>query len=233
MKQRALLSLLLVLFLGTEIPAQQTKTFPEADCSFTLPGDDWEWLDPKTIPDSGGKITVLVLARNRKGLAFTLTYANLNGNEKGSQREFEAFEKGFLESGKMTKMGSKQIAYKGLQGYQLDARTQQGQGVSVRILYANKKLYNVQVINGLGPLGPDTDTESIFQNFNFTRQPEPVGSSGFGPSNSSWWKPVLIFVILIVVACGVGGVALLVVLSKGKKKNRRRPREDDWDEWDD
>src|SRR5690349_7556598 len=42
------------------------RSFPDANCAFSLPGPDWEWLDPKKAPSSG--TAALAFARNRAGV---------------------------------------------------------------------------------------------------------------------------------------------------------------------
>jgi hypothetical protein len=42
-------SVILVLLVGVPARAQQTKELPDDKCSFTLPDDDWVWLDPSLV----------------------------------------------------------------------------------------------------------------------------------------------------------------------------------------
>ncbi|MBO0699020.1 MAG: hypothetical protein J2P46_11545 [Zavarzinella sp.] len=44
-----------VLLAGRNIRAQEeTKTFPQYQCRYTLPGDGWSWDDPAADPGARG-----------------------------------------------------------------------------------------------------------------------------------------------------------------------------------
>ncbi len=163
-----------LVFLGIVSPtvAQETRTFPEAQCSYTLPGEGWKWLDPQLVQMPGGK--TIAIAKNQKGIAFTLRFDHLKANEKPNSHSYESFESGLLKSGRMKKVSGEHLSFKGISSYQTDVQTPDGQGSSIRVLYANSRFYYLQIVNAFGRLDPVIEAEPIFQQFNFMGQPEPV-----------------------------------------------------------
>src|SRR5262245_56089176 len=119
--------------------AQETRTFPEAECSYTLPGKDWQWLDPSTVQKPGGETIVFV--HNPNGLRFTIRFHGLKQGQRTDATAFESFEWGLLQTTRMKKSGSKHISFKGVPSYQIDLTSPEGHGASFRILYANEKSY--------------------------------------------------------------------------------------------
>jgi hypothetical protein len=202
-------------FFGVVSPAmaQATKTFPEAECSYTLPGEGWEWLDPQLVQGPGGQ--TLALAKNQKGIVFTLRFDHLEANEKPNSRSYESFEVGLLESRRMTKQGGRHLTFKGIPSYQIDVGMPDGQGGSIRILYANNRFYYLQVVNAFGPLGPETGSEAIFQGFNFTGQPRsmlPSNEDAAFRRGQEFGRAISIFVVIGVTGLIIVGVVVLAVL---------------------
>jgi hypothetical protein len=162
-----------LLLLGAVAPAlgQETQTLADLQCTYTLPELGWEFVDPKLAQNKGAD--VVILAKNQRGLVFTLMCTPLARGEKPTPRSFESFESGFLKSGKLKKLSGKRITFKSQPSYQIDAQLPGDMGCSVRLIYANHKLYVLQVINAAGALDAK-EAESVFQGFNFTNQPEPM-----------------------------------------------------------
>ena len=154
--------------------AEDARTFPDAECSYTLPSSDWKWLNPEQIPTAGRTIA---FAKSPKGLAIVIGVAQLKPDEKPTARFYEAFEGGMLESGHLKKIGSENITFKSIPSFQIEASLPTGQGTVTRVLCANERLYCLQVINGLGPLNANVDTDAVFQGFNFIGTPRPVSTS--------------------------------------------------------
>jgi hypothetical protein len=208
--QKSLLCFLLFFGAGFSAEAGETKTYPEAQCQYTLPTDDWEWLDAQLAPKADAKSIVLV--KNQNGMGFNLRYQPLAG-EKPTANSFESFETGFIQAGKMKKLAGAKITFRGIPAYQIDAEMPGGNGISVRIMYANDNLYILQVINALGPLTA-ADSDAIFQGFDFTNlpQPMPMADSAF-ERGQAIGKGIVSLVI-------VGGVVLAVyfLIKKGRAK---------------
>jgi hypothetical protein len=168
--QKALVCCLLLICPVSSAVAQNTKTYSEAQCKYTLPGPEWEWLDPQLAPQADAKC--LALAKNQDGVGFTLRFQPLAG-EKPTAKSFESFETGFIKGGQMKKLDGKQISFKGISAYQIDAEMPGRIGTSIRIMYANDCFYALQVINALGPLAA-AESDPVFQGFDFVNQPQPI-----------------------------------------------------------
>jgi hypothetical protein len=173
MSRNAVACCLVLLVSFSSAAGEETRTFPDARCTYTLPGPDWEFLDPKLLTVDMGKGDNLVLARTQKGRGFHLRTMPLAPGEKVTPRAFESFEFGFIKAGNMKKLNASRLTFKGLPSYQFDAVFPDGKGITVRLLYANKLLYILQAVNTGGPLDAK-DAEPIFQGFNFIGTPEPV-----------------------------------------------------------
>jgi hypothetical protein len=72
MNRKAVACFLALLACVSSARGQETRTFPEAQCTYTLPGPDWEFLDPKLLTVDMGAGTNLVLTRAEKGGGFLL-----------------------------------------------------------------------------------------------------------------------------------------------------------------
>jgi hypothetical protein len=221
MSHRAICCFLTFFVTAVSAKAQETRSFPEAECSYTLPGNDWEWLDPKLVQLPGGK--TIAFARNKKGLAFTLRYDPLKANEKPKSNSYESFEFGLLSSGRIQKQSSKHLSFKGIASYQIDAKTPEGQGTSIRILYANDRFYHLSVVCAFGPLGPDEETEAVFQGFNFTGEARPMlptnEDSAF-QRGQAFGRAV--FILMVAGVVGLVSVAAVVLIVFLIRKNKRK-----------
>lgn len=209
---------LALLVLVPSVHAQQTKTFDEAKCTYTLPGEDWDWLDPQLVPSPSGK--TLALARNQKGIAFTLRSHEVKASEKPSARAYESFEKGLLESSGLKKLGGKHLTFKGIPSYQIDVQTSTGAGSSIRVFYANNLFYYLQVANAAGPLDP-ADADPVFQGFSFVGQPQAMVASGDDSAFERGREAGKAVGSLVVVLVVVGVVIWLV--SRSRRGNRQAP----------
>jgi len=150
--------------------AQETKALPDEECSYTLPGRDWEWLDPNLAPN--GLRTVLP-AKSSSGLGIRVGVQPVTADWKPTPRTYESFEAGMLKSTSLIKTGAKRLTFKDVPSYQIDAALPGGEGTSTRIFFANDKLYCLQVSNSFGPLS-EGDAETLFQGFNFVGTPRPI-----------------------------------------------------------
>src|SRR5262245_32695849 len=66
--QRASLALVTILAGHNAVSARETvKEFPSYQCRYTLPGSNWSWVDPVTVPE------VVCVARTSDGLVFLLS----------------------------------------------------------------------------------------------------------------------------------------------------------------
>jgi hypothetical protein len=222
----------LAVLLATASPAaaQRTRTFPDAQCSYTLPGADWEWLNPGALPHLGGKN--IAFARNRSGMSFVLMFLRLEPGEKVQSNAYESYEIGFFRSSPGKKLGSRHLSFKTVPSYQLEVQLPKGHCSAVRVLYANERFYYLQVNKAFGPLGPESETEPLFQGFDFLGQPRPMLSppdDGSARRGKAVGEAMGALVTLGVGGLLAGGVVLAVLLLSNRRKTARRDR-DDWDD---
>ena len=161
-----------LLFASAALAAgQESKSFPEARCKFTLPGPDWDWLDPDLAPKGAGQ--PLAFAANQKGLGYLLVCSPLRKDEKPTALAFESFEAGFLEKSKVKKLAGKESTFRGIATYQFEVELPGGATASLRIMYANNSFYLMQASNSIGALTA-AEADAIFRGFDFTGTPESV-----------------------------------------------------------
>jgi len=171
MKPRVACSVLVVLAFGVPAAAD-TRTFPEAECAYTLPNKDWEWLDPQQREVNWGK--TLVFARNQRGVLFTLRFREVSRFEILTSRSYADFEKEMLSDGKLTKVSSKHVLFNGVPSYQFEVHSSSGvQFRRIRIMYANDRFYYLQVSRD-GALETDPDVNVAILKFEFTGTPRPM-----------------------------------------------------------
>jgi len=217
--------------------AEVTKMFPEAQCSYTLPGDDWKWADPAILQQHFADATTLAVAFKPTGLFVALRFNPPKPGEKTDSRRLEGFEAGLLQSGRMTKRREgKHLSFKGLPAYQIDVTLKNGQECSIRVFIANDKMYQLMVIS-LGKLGSDEEIEPTFQGFNFTGQVQtPMPNRTLDEQAIEDGKKSAPFCILVCLGVIGGFIALIVFVVQLNKRNgiydderprHRRMRQDD------
>jgi hypothetical protein len=156
--------------------AAETRTFPDAECAYTLPNKDWEWLDPDLRQLDWGK--TLVFARNQWGVLFTLRVRSLTPLDVLSSHSYEDFEKDMLSDGKLTKMAGKHVLFNGVPSYQFDVHSTSGvQFRRIRIMYANDRFYYLQVSSDAA-LDADPDVQLAILKFEFTGSPRAMLPTG-------------------------------------------------------
>lgn len=162
---------LAVVILGVPIArGQQTKEFPADKCAMTLPGEDWEWLDPTLIK----KTKLTALAKSPAGLGFSLEIAPIDPKETlVAQSNYTSFEGGYLKSTKAEKLFGEMIDFHGLPAYRFDCKFA-GAVSSVFVVCANNRSYHLSVIDGSGQIYPNDTAKKIFEGFRFTSPPQPV-----------------------------------------------------------
>jgi hypothetical protein len=186
-----------------------TRTFPDAECSYTLPARDWEWIDPRSFPyNRPTTMHPVALARNRNGHVLYLLIGH--ATERLDSRAYLDYEAGVMSFGQVKRLGSRHLDFKGVPSYQLDIEST---GVryagSMRIMYANDKCYHLQVNNSSGDLLTPEECEQVFQGFSFIGSPrpmlsphEPLRDNPGGSTNSRQW-----------LSARTGGLVALVLAS--------------------
>ncbi len=227
---------------GDGANVEMTKEFPEAQCSYTLPGDDWKWADPAILQQHFADATTLAVAFKPTGLFVALRFNPLKPGEKTDPKRLEGFETGLLQSGRMTKRREgKHLSFKGLPTYQIDVTLKNGQECSIRVFIANDKMYQLMVIS-LAKLGSDEEIEPTFQGFNFTELVQnPTHNRTLDEQAIEDGKKSAPFCMLVCMGVIGGFIALIVFVVQLNKRNgiydderprhrRRRRRDDDDDE---
>jgi hypothetical protein len=158
-----------LVLLGAAGPAAgQTRTVFEGRCSYTKPGPEWEWLDPKLAPAGEGK--AIALLRHPSGRTFTLRYRPKD--QRPDANSFGSFEDDLLRTGDLEKLSSRRRSFKGETCYEIDVRSVRAdEWARVRVLFANDNAYQLSVTYAPGPLGPAEETDAVFKGFEF-RPPE-------------------------------------------------------------
>ena len=152
--------------------AAETRTFPDAECAYTLPNSDWEWLDPSLRQFDWGK--TLVFARNQRGVLFTLQVRSLTPLDVLTSHSYEDFEKDMLSDGTLTKMAGKHVLFNGIPSYQFDVHSTSGvQFRRIRIMYANDRFYYLQVSSDTA-LDAEPDVQLAILKFELTGTPRAM-----------------------------------------------------------
>ena len=208
MKARTMLSMISLLCMGAAAGAQETKTFPEASCSYTLSDKSWKWVDPEIIPAQVGVGKLLVFATDRNGVFVKVSFDPLKPGYQPNQYSYTSFEQGFLQNSKMKKHSAQHRLFRGVPSYQINMRNGTGVAASILIMYANDNFYEVSVIKATGTLDPQSDVEPILQGFNFTVEPRPMApqqANTPASSGGSWG----------LIALGTGAVCVLGLVAVG------------------
>jgi hypothetical protein len=191
----------LVILLAAAGPAAgQTRTFFGADCSYTRPGPEWEWLDPKAAPDGPGR--ALAHLRRADGRTFTLRY--WSRDLRPDAQSFQAVEDDLIRSGDLQKLDSRRRSFKGASCQEIDVRsTRSDESARVRVLFANDNAYLLTVTDGADRLGPADETDPIFQGFEFRPPDERTDDEAVGKGRPAWrvLVPTSVIGVFAVVSC--------------------------------
>jgi len=145
------------------------RSFPEANCAFSLPGQDWEWLDPKKAPTLG--TTALAYARNRTGVSFWLKVYPVPVGTGVGPGSYENWER--QSAVKWTTVSSKHFEFKGVPAYQVNYRTTDSKALGrFVVVYADNRRYVLGMQTSHAELGPDAD--AVFDKFAFLNPPNSM-----------------------------------------------------------
>ena len=152
----------------TAVPSQggdSTKEFPDKKCKVSLPGKEWVWDDPSTVPRA------LAVARHSQGskLVF-MAFAAPKGYHI-DQSAITGFEKGLFKDGSATKESGKVIQFRGVPCYEVRVTIGKNNVFGViRVLGTNDICYQLQLISD--PASKEgIDVDSTFDCFDFTEPP--------------------------------------------------------------
>src|SRR6478672_489219 len=91
---------------------ETTKTFPNYQCRYTLPGTDWTWANPKS--DS----VAVCVAHNGAGLKFMLAVAPVPAGTVMDAEFTDGFDGGMSSAGPIKKRGGRVTTFKSLPCYE-------------------------------------------------------------------------------------------------------------------
>lgn len=156
----------LLVLVGVAGPAAgQTRMFLGAECTFTLPGKDWEW-----VAAPAGDPAALAAARSYNGQTLTLRCQPLGPDDLPGRAAYARFEEELLAAGGLDKLDAKRLTFKDAPAYQVDVHSAAaGRATRVRAVYANQRRYELHVGNPGDSVG--SDAEAVFRGFEFRGPP--------------------------------------------------------------
>jgi hypothetical protein len=153
--------------LATPAAGQSSRSFPDAQCSLSLPGKDWVWVDAKAVRVPGGE--PVAAAAGPRGLMCTLQVSPIGAADQPGRRLYERFEADLVSTGQARSSDQKHGEYRGAPSYQFDLESASGNRGTVMVVGANERLYLLQVFrSGETPSGKEAD--AVFRRFQFVGQ---------------------------------------------------------------
>ena len=201
-------------FLAGGLAAEpRTKAFPDEFCKYTLPSDDWQWQPTGHLPNAGGQ--TIFLAKESKGATIVLTVTRLEKDHHVGAGSYESYESGMFQASKVSKKrpGSRHLEFRGVPSYQIEAETLLISRSSIRLMFANQRLYSMMCAYPAGR--EDFDPESVFQGFDFTEPPKLMVSNSIADSAARGKQAAGAFDLLIVIGLLVG--LIIIVVNHNKK----------------
>jgi hypothetical protein len=163
-------SLLLIVASSTAGPVIG-RAFRDANCGFSLPDQDWEWLDPKRAPPPAEH--AIAFARNRSGLMFWLKVRPIAPENCVGPETYENWARQWSGKYNWTKEGGKHIEFKGVPAYQFNARHKDNKSAGrFLILFADNRSYVLVLETSHAEVGPEAD--AVFDRFTFLDPPHPM-----------------------------------------------------------
>jgi hypothetical protein len=143
------------------------KTFPAHQCRYTLPGKDWTWDDPKSLPSA------ICAARNRAGLDLLLSAVPVPAGTVIDAKFAGGFDEELTSGGPLKKRGGRLTTFRGLPCYESEWLVRGTNTAAIRIIIANGRAYHVQLLGKADPVEKRADFEAIMNGFEFTSPPVP------------------------------------------------------------
>ena len=178
MRLQLLVTALLIVLAGHAAASagETTKTFPDYQCQYTLPGKDWTWANPKS--DS----VAVCVAHNGAGLKFMLAVAPVPAGTVVDAEFTDGFDGGMSSAGPIKKRGGRLTTFKGLSCYECEWLVRGTSSAAFRVVIANGFAYQVQLLGGADPVEKRADFEDIMNGFGFTSPPvAPVAPEPLDP----------------------------------------------------
>lgn len=205
-------------------PAQKAnppmREFAGQKCRFTLPGDEWKWLEPPmpmsifSATDANGRVFAFCCGQIPPETMLDQSFA--------AQIEQAVVQKSF---GKLQKRGGHFVIFQGLSCYQFEGRYADGQTTVSRFFLAHGLVYHLSLIGDKEPVELQPDFEKIMSGFELT---EPVAAGS--PARPLFGS----FHYLAYAIVSIGAYIVFAHYRHRRAKRpavvRRRPVDDDFDE---
>jgi hypothetical protein len=189
---------------------ERTRTFTAQKCQYTLPNDDWEWID-QPLPNA------LFGAKCENGLGVFLSCAPIPAWQQMNASLAQKFEQSVNQatSGQFKKRGEGYISYQGLSCYQLAGVYPDGSTAISRCFLAHGFAYNLLIIGNSKPVEQDAEFDKAINGFAFTEPPPAKPTSGYS------FFDLNVFLVLLAV-CFVAAI-LRRTLGSSKKPPLQHP----------
>jgi hypothetical protein len=212
MQSRILILAVLVLLAShrTASAAEAVRTFPAYQCQYTLPGKEWSWGDPTTLPK------VICVAHNQDGLLFVVGVMPVPAGTVIDAKIADGFGGRVHRGVTVKKRGGRLTTYKGLPCYEAEMLLNGTRTAAFRLVIANGFAYHIQLMGGADPVEKRPDFDAIMNGFEFTSPPvAPAPDSAANPPEDNK-NPA--YVAGQVLACCAIGVFLLRLATWGKPR---------------
>jgi hypothetical protein len=152
---------------------ERTKTFDAQNCKYTLPADNWVWLDATAVPGA------ICAARGSDGVTFVLGARKVRPNVAMTDKFVTGFDQGAAEEGGK-KRGGRMTTFKGQACYETEGLINGNMTTAQRVVIANGLAYMVQVVAGADPVEKRSDYEAIMNGFEFITPPVAASNHDSG-----------------------------------------------------
>jgi hypothetical protein len=225
--RNALLLMITFLRISSSVYGEEKKkAFLEYKCEMTLPDADWQWIDITTLPKSMENAVFLLVCKDNRRI--TMTARPLSPGETFKANSFASFEYGLFESGRLSKVTSRELKFTGIPAFEILANTKSGDGVYSRIFFANGYLFQFTIATPERPADPKVDQESLFNSLKFLGEPElpPVETASAGVEQARKdGESSAPFLSFLCVGGLVAGIVLLCFFAI-RKSNRNYSNDD-------
>jgi hypothetical protein len=167
MQSRSIILEVLVLLAShrTASAGDAVRTFPAYQCRYTLPGKDWSWADPATLPKA------ICVAHNQDGLLFVVGVMPVPAGTVIDAKIADGFGGRVHRGVTVKKRGGRLTTFKGLPCYEAEMLLDGTRTAAFRLVIANGLAYHIQLMGGADPVEKRPDFDAIMNGFEFTSPP--------------------------------------------------------------
>jgi hypothetical protein len=171
-----------------------TRMSPAHKCQFTLPDNDWSWVDGLTAN------AVFIAVNRHEGLLVALTSVPLRPGEALDVTYVSSYETRFAATGAHSTRDGHFTSFQGLPCYQVEVLSPGDKTALARLFFAHGSGYQLMLVSEGRPLPPAPTVEKIMSGFAFTvpPSPHPAGDS-LADRIAGWIGKVLAGCVLVTV----------------------------------